>query len=117
MPTVTTKEPITNVKTPAAPQAPPPLLWVNGQITEILLQPKEKFYVVAVKDATKTVMVRFGDPYTGTSDVLSGCDATYQLVQQAFFNKQSVQVGFRDWGYDPQAGIERMIIDRVIVNH
>jgi len=41
----------------------------------------------------------------------------YSLLEKAFFQKESVYMGIRDFGFDPQAGIERIILDRVSVNH
>ena len=107
---------LATIKTPTAQQIPP-LLWATGTISEILIQPKELFYVVAVRDNNKTTILQFGDPYTGAYHTVSGTDANYQLVQQAFFAKHTVQIGFRDWGFNAQAGTERLIIDRVVVNH
>jgi hypothetical protein len=113
----TTDHLLANIKTPTAQQIPG-LLWAAGTITEILVQPKEMFYVVVVRDTNnKTTILQFGDPYTGTYYTVSGCDANFQLVQQAFFTKTPVQIAYRDWGYNAQAGTEKFIIDRVIVNH
>ena len=95
----------------------PPLTWVSGKIEQLLLQDKERFYVVGVNDGKKTVFARFGDPYTGKSDVLSTGNTMYALIQQAYFQNQGVELGVRDFGFDPQAGIERIIIDRVTVHH
>jgi hypothetical protein len=95
----------------------PPLTWVTGKIQQILLQNKERFYVVGVNDGTKTVFARFADPYTGKSEVLSMDNPMYALVQEAYFQNQTVELGVRDFGFDHQAGIERIIIDRVTVHH
>jgi hypothetical protein len=95
----------------------PNLTWVAGTITQILLQDKEKFYVVGINDGKKTTFVRFGDPYTGKSGAITADNPMYSLIEKSFFHKQAVQVGVRDFGFDPQSGIERIIIDRVSVNH
>ena len=42
-------------------------------------------------------------------------DPMYALIQQAYFQNQAVEFGVRDFGFDQQAGIERIIIDRVSV--
>ena len=41
----------------------------------------------------------------------------FALIKDAFFAKRSVYLGVRDFGYDSQAGIERIIIERVSVYH
>jgi hypothetical protein len=82
-----------------------------------LLQGKERFYLVGVNDGKTTQFARFGDPYTGKSDVLSADDPMYSLIEKAFFENEEVELGVRDFGFDPQAGIERVIIDRVSVRH
>ena len=98
------------------PAAIPNLTWISGKITQILLQDKERFYVVAVHDGNKTHLARFGDPYTGKSHTLNADNPMYSLIEKAFFHDQSVELGVRDFGFDPQAGIERIIIDRVSVH-
>ena len=59
----------------------PNLTWVTGKIQQILLQNKEQFYGVSVNDGTKTVFARFGDPYTGKSEILSADNPMYALIQ------------------------------------
>lgn len=110
---------LTAVERLAVPQptAIPNLTWVAGKIEQILLQDKERFYVVAINDGSKTVMARFGDPYTGQSFILTADNPMYALIQQAYFHNQSVEIGVRDFGFDHQAGIEKIIIDRVSVHH
>lgn len=39
----------------------------------------------------------------------------YDLIKKAYFRKVQVEVGYRDFGPDPQAGINKLVIDRVIV--
>ncbi|MBZ5668030.1 MAG: hypothetical protein LAO30_26030 [Acidobacteriia bacterium] len=111
--------PVTAVEKLFVPQPAniPSLTWITGKIQQILLQNKERFYVVGVNDGTKTVFARFGDPYTGHSDVLTADNPMYALIQQAYFQNQSVELGVRDFGFDAQAGIERIIIDRVTLHH
>lgn len=103
----------------AAPQrgTTPTLKWVNGKIRQILLQDKERFYIVTVVDGDKTYTARFGDPYTGKSDALSADNPMYSLIEKAFFHNQDVSLGIRDFGFDTQAGIEKLIIDRVSIAH
>ena len=114
MPTMTTPEKII-VPQPVAKI--PDLTWVAGKIEQILLQDKEHFYVVTVNDGKKTVICRFGDPYTGVCGVLTTADPMYTLIQEAYFQNQAVELGVRDFGFDKQAGIEKIIIDRVSVYH
>ena len=95
----------------------PNLTWVNGKIEQILLQNKERFFGVSVNDGAKTVFARFGDPYTGKSEVLTADNPMYALLQQAYFHKENVELGVRDFGFDPQSGIEKIVIDRVSVHH
>ena len=111
--------PVTTPETVAIPKPAqvPNLTWISGNIQQILLQDKEHFYVVTVNDGKKTYNVRFGDPYTGKSDALLATNPMYSLLEKAFFQKESVYMGIRDFGFDPQAGIERIILDRVSVNH
>jgi hypothetical protein len=39
----------------------------------------------------------------------------YDVLKEAYFRKLSVQVAYRDFGPDPQAGINKLCIDRVIL--
>jgi hypothetical protein len=41
----------------------------------------------------------------------------YALIQEAYFQDLGVELGVRDFGFDPQSGIERLIIDRVTIHH
>jgi len=77
----------------------------------------EHFYVVTVNDGKKTVIAMFGDPYTGKTHVLTADNPMYALIQEAYFQNQTVELGVRDFGFDKQAGIEKIIIDRVSVYH
>jgi hypothetical protein len=95
----------------------PQLTWISGTIQQILVQEKENFYVLTVNDGKTTYNPRFGDPYTGQCSPITAQDPMFWLVTEAFFNKQSVYLGVRDFGYDPQAGIEKLIIDRVSLYH
>jgi len=113
---IATAVPKPEVKIPEV-KVPPELMWISGNIQQILLQEKEHFYIVTVNDGKTTHNARFGDPYTGKTETLSANNPMYSLIQQAFFQKQSVYLGVRDFGYDPQAGIEKVIIDRVSVYH
>jgi len=94
----------------------PPLLWATGTVHEILVQPGEQFYIFGLRSATATVFLRIADPHTGapfagvTSDNL-----VFDLLKQAYLQKLPVQVGYRDFGPDPQAGINKLCIDRVIL--
>ena len=99
------------------PAALPALQWVAGLIHELLVQPGENFYIFAVQNAAgTTVMLRIADPHNGAP--LTGVNAVnlvYDTMKEAYFRKLQVQVGYRDFGPDPQAGIEKLVIDRVIL--
>jgi len=102
---------------PEAEAVKPPLTWISGTIQQILVQEKENFYVLTVNDGKTTYNPRFGDPYTGKCGPISADDPMFSLAVKAFFDKQSVYLGVRDFGHDPQAGIEKLIIDRVSLYH
>src|ERR1035441_4837506 len=96
------------------PAAPPALVWATGTVQQLLVQPGEKFYVAAIKEATATVILRIADPHTGAP--LAGVDAEnpiFDLLKEAYFRKLTVEVGYRDFGPDPQSGINNLCIDRV----
>jgi hypothetical protein len=99
------------------PAALPALSWAVGTVHEILVQPGEQFYLFSIQQANgTTVFVRIANPHTGvpigsvTSDNL-----IYDLLKEAYFRKLTVQVGYRDFGPDPQSGINDLAIDRVIL--
>ena len=103
------------LKTALQPQALPQLTWVAGTVHQILVQPGEQFYVFAVRDASnKTVLVRIADPHTGApiTGVTTG-NPIYDLLKTAYTGKLSVEIGYRDFGPDPQSGINKLCIDRV----
>lgn len=97
----------------------PKLDWVTGTIFDILIQPGEKFYVFSIREANGTTKnLRIADAHTGapvtgvTSDNL-----VYDLLKESYFRKLTIQVGYRDFGFDQQAGIEKIVIDRVKLSH
>jgi hypothetical protein len=97
------------------PMSLPPLLWVNGTIHQILVQPGERFYVFAIhKSDGSTAILRLADAHTGAplNGVSSG-NLVYDLMKEAYFRKLNVEVGYRDFGPDPQSGINKLCIDRV----
>ena len=96
------------------PPTPPPLKWVKGNISQILSQPKEAFHVVAIYDGA-TTLVRFCDPYDGTPLELMTSSITYDLLRNSFFAGRSVDVGYRDHGFDPKSGSQKLCIDRISV--
>jgi hypothetical protein len=95
----------------------PALQWAVGTVHEILVQPGEKFYVFTVRQADNTtVILLIANANTGSP--LSGVNAdnlVYDTMKEAYFRNLQVQVGYRDFGFDPQAGIEKLVIDRVIL--
>ncbi len=95
----------------------PPLKWVAGTVNEILVQPGEQFYLFAVKPANGSgVLVRIADAHTwATISSVTTDNLVYDLMKEAYFRKLNVQVGYRDFGPDPQSGINKLCIDRVIL--
>jgi hypothetical protein len=93
----------------------PQLEWLNGKISEILIQDKEQFYVITIYDGSKNHSLRFGDPHTGDPIQITADNPAYALLLEAFFRDHPLQVGVRDFGYDPQSGIEKIVIDRISV--
>jgi hypothetical protein len=95
----------------------PALQWAVGTVHEILVQPGEKFYIFSVRQSDGTTLsLRIADPHTGAP--LNGVNAenlVYDTMKEAYFRNQQVQVGYRDFGPDPQAGINKFVIDRVIM--
>ncbi|HEV2446840.1 MAG TPA: hypothetical protein VGS58_13005 [Candidatus Sulfopaludibacter sp.] len=99
------------------PAALPALTWVAGTVHEILVQPGEQFYVFAIQPASgPTVIVRIADAHTGAPiSPVTADNLVYDMLKEACFRKLGVQVGYRDFGPDPQAGINKLCIDRVIL--
>ena len=95
----------------------PALQWAVGTVHEILVQPGEKFYIFSVRQADGTTLIlRIANAHTGAP--LSGVNAenlVYDTMKEAYFRNLQVQVGYRDFGPDPQAGINKLVIDRVIL--
>jgi len=99
------------------PAALPALIWVTGTVHEILVQPGEQFYIFQVQPSTgASVVLRMADPHTGVpfTSVDAG-NLVYDVMKEAYFRKLSVQVAYRDFGPDPQSGINKLCIDRVIL--
>ena len=97
------------------PAALPALSWVAGTVHQILVQPGERFYVFGIRDASNaTFFLRIADAHTGAS--LHGVTAdnlAYDLLKEAYMRNLNVEVGYRDFGPDPQSGINKLCIDRV----
>ncbi len=91
----------------------PDLEWVTGTVTQILVQDKEEFYVVTVANRA----LRFGDPYTGNHIRVTADNPAFHLLMEAFFRGSAVEVGVRNFGHDPQSGIDKVVIDRVSLRH
>ncbi len=113
---------MTPTKTPKVavdmkPAVLPALVWAAGTVHEILMQPGEQFYLFSIQQANgTTVFVRVADPHTGApiASVTTG-SVVYDLLKEAYFRKLNVQVAYRDFGPDPQSGINKLCIDRVIL--
>jgi hypothetical protein len=99
------------------PMALPPFKWVDGKVYEMLVQPKEKFYVFGVKpDKGPAVFLRIADAYTGAPlSSVTADNLIYDLMKEAYFRRLKVEVGYRDFGPDPQSGGNKLCIDRVIL--
>ena len=95
----------------------PSLMWVAGTVSEILVQPGEQFYLFAVKPTNGSgVFLRIADAHTGTTiSSVTTDNLVYDLMKEAYFRKLNVQVAYRDFGPDPQSGINKLCIDRVIL--
>ncbi len=95
----------------------PPLQWAVGILHEILVQPGENFYIFSLRKTDNTnVILRIADPHTGASfNSVSATNLIYDAMKEAYFRKVQVEVGYRDFGPDPQAGINKLVIDRVIL--
>ena len=91
----------------------PQLVWITGTVHQILVQPGEQFFVFSVRDSKQTVILRIADPHTGTPTPVTTDNPVYDLMREAFFRKLNVEVGYRDFGPDLQAGINKLCIDRV----
>jgi hypothetical protein len=99
------------------PTALPALAWAVGTVHEILVQPGEQFYLFSIQQANGTTLfLRIADPHTGAPlTSVNTENLVYDCLKEAYFRKLSVQVAYRDFGPDPQAGINKLCIDRVIL--
>lgn len=99
------------------PAALPALAWVAGTVHEILVQPGEQFYLFAIQQTNgPTVFVRIADAHTGAPiHSVTSVNLIYDVLKEAYFRKLNVQVAYRDFGPDPQSGINKLCIDRVIL--
>jgi len=100
------------------PAALPALAWVAGTVHEILVQPGEQFYLFSIQPASgAAVFARIADPHTGVPmNAVNSDNLVYDVLKEAYFRKLPVQVACRDFGPDPQSGINKLCIDRVILN-
>ena len=99
------------------PAAMPALAWVTGTVHEILVQPGENFYLFSIRQTNgNTIFVRIADAHTGAPITsVSTANLAWDLLKEAYFRNLNVQVGYRDFGPDPQAGINKLCVDRVIL--
>lgn len=100
------------------PAALPALLWATGTVHQMLVQPGESFYVFALREANgTTVFLRIADAHTGAPlPAVNANNLLFDLMKEAYFRNLTVEVGYRDFGPDPQSGIEKLCIDRVSLN-
>ena len=90
------------------------LKWVAGTVNGFTFQPKEQFYTAGIKTPQGVTFVRFCNPANGAPVALTGDNVLYELLMKAYDKGKSVQVGYYDFGPDPQAGINKNCIDRVV---
>jgi hypothetical protein len=93
----------------------PPLSWATGTVRQILVQPGERFYVFALRESDgTTIILRIANAHTGLplADVTTD-NLLYDAMKEAYFRDLTIQVGFRDFGSDPQSGINKLCIDRI----
>lgn len=95
-------------------QAAPPFSWVNGTVATFTFQ-QGNFNVVGIKTAKGTEFVRFCDSATGVDLSLTTANVQYDLLKTAYDKGKKVQVGITDFGNDPQSGMKKLCIDRVIL--
>ncbi len=93
----------------------PNLTWLRGEVLAILFLDKERVYAATIDDGRTTHLVTLGNPRTGERDALSADDPRYAVVEQAFVAEQSVELGVRDFGFDPVTGMRRFVIDRACI--
>jgi hypothetical protein len=101
----------------ATPTTLPVLQWATGSLHEMLVQPGESFYIFSLRKIDNTnVILRIADAHTGAplTPVTAG-NLIFDLMKEAYFRKLQVEVGYRDFGPDPQAGVNKLVIDRVIL--
>jgi len=105
----------TKLATAMHPAPLPALTWVDGTVHQILVQPGERFYVFAIRDASNvTFFLRIADAHTGAPlHNVTADNLAYDLLKEAYMRNLNVEVGYRDFGPDPQAGINNLCIDRV----
>jgi hypothetical protein len=95
-------------------QGAPPFKWVNGTVATFTFQ-QGNFNVVGIKSAQGTRFVRFCRSTDGKDIDLTANNVQYDLLKTAYMKDSSVLVGVYDFGKDPQSGIERLCINRVIL--
>ena len=91
----------------------PPLTWAKGTVHQILVQPGENFFVFSLKEATDSLILRIADPHTGHPIAVTSDNVIFDLMKEAYVRKLTIEVGYRDFGNNPQAGIKNLSIDRV----
>lgn len=98
----------------AQPAKELPLKWVQGRITQILVQPRESYYVFNLRQTNgKATLLRLCDPHTGAVSSVEADNLLYDLLRESFFRGQKVEAGVRDFGHDPQSGSPKICVDRV----
>jgi hypothetical protein len=92
--------------------AGPTFQWVNGQVTGFTAQ--LPMYTVAIVD---NKALRFCNPANGYDYAVTAVNLHYDMLKASFLNNRKVQVGVQNFGPDPQAGTDKLCIDRVLPTH
>ena len=92
------------------------LSWVAGTVDGFTSQQGRGINVtlVGIKTTQGKKYVRFCDSTNGADISLTANNVLYDLLKTAYMKGVSVQVGVYDFGNDPQWGIEKLCIDRVV---
>jgi hypothetical protein len=86
------------------------LIWVEGKIMSITAQqPTTVWANVGGKS------VRLCHPTDGRDILINANYIHYDMLRSALMAGKSVKVGVYDLGYDPQSGIAKLCVDRILL--
>ncbi len=63
------------------------------------------------------MFLRLAAAYSGQPITVGADNVMYDLLKEAYFRGLAVAVAYRDFGPDPQAGINKLVLDRVSLVH